>query len=593
MSRLIGPCGKHYSIGRNYNLMSLMSMRRKMASKQTATIVLWVLIAVFLLGIYFWSVPNSVAVPKKGGQHTGQGEIVATVNGDAIHSGEIDDAFDAKKAPPDSVRMTILNTLDVRKAIFDDAVKSRVVNQTLKELNLTVGQRDAEAIANSYASEQLAEMEKTAATTQKSNQADPKKPAAEKAKTADQIFVEEATQYMNSQQPDSKSQKYTPTSKDQAKEMFTHWFVDMLTGAGASRAQQFMDHVKMRMIGAVQTKALPVDLGSEDYVKKLQTQEVHAHWIFVAAKPVTPDGMKAAEAKATQARDAVVKAPASFAEVVKKYSDHPASKDNGGDLGWISPQSPAMFNLPRMAEYMAYAQKPGDIGPVYQVTHLNRYVATQSEYGYAFMRVDAVRAKATLPKDFNWDSEKASDMARTRESYEADLGESYLNTRQHSATIICNTPEFAAYEDELNGHYAEATKEYQKAYNQKNLAPEVKAAISYKVALATPEMEKRIPYLTDALPYADTLMSQLHEELGNAYLKTKDKTKAIEEYRYAALSAADSDAGTRARMRDNFTKLGDSKDAGEMKQWLDDHAKAAPKTPTMPPKFGAPGGPTN
>ena len=564
--------------------MSLMTMRRKMASKQTATFILWLLIVVFLVGIFLWNVPRTPTnASSKGGGLFSSSETVATVNGEKIPSKEIEDEFDKELQQPQG-RATISNTLDMRKPIFDNAVKNRVISQTLKSLNIHSDTRYAEQIAREYALQQLADLHKQAEATYKANQTDKKKPAAEKAKTVDQLYADSIAQFMKEQ-----GEKDVKNPSDN---LFTDWFVKSLTGGkDPAMTQRFMAHAQTRQIGEAKVKELPIDPFTPDYVQKVMTKDVHAHWIFIAAKDVTPAGMKAAEDKINKLRDEIIKNPSTFEAVAKKESDHPASRIDGGDLSWLTPGGATMMFLPVMAEYMAFSQKPKEIGPVYPIVHLNRNISKQNKFGYAFLRVDEIRTQLDLSKTFDFAKEQTVDILKTKQRYLTELGEAALTFQQKSAVVLCNTPEFKGYWDELNENYAEADKDYKQALKetaQHPLRPEVEAAISYKVALSTPVLKDKIPLLKAALPYADTLMSKLFMDLGAAYESTGDKKSAIEQYNYASDSASDNDVGLRSDLQTKFTKLGDKDDAQKMVKWLDDHKAAAAKLPPARPNFATP-----
>jgi peptidyl-prolyl cis-trans isomerase SurA len=76
-----------------------------------------------------------------------------------------------------------------------------------------------------------------------------------------------------------------------------------------------------------------------------------------------------------------LKAGADFAEMAKKYSMDPSTKDLGGDLGWNrrggSPGQPAL--VPAF-EAMMFALKPGELSPL-----------VRTSYGYHIIRVDRVQ----------------------------------------------------------------------------------------------------------------------------------------------------------------------------------------------------------
>jgi len=553
-----------------------------MASKQTATAILWVLIAVFLVGIFLWNVPQNRA-NRDTNDRVNSPETIATVNGEKITLGEIEKVFDKQFSQPDQ-HPTIANTLEARKSIFSDAIKTEVIKQTMKQFNLRPDDRKyAEQVAREYATLQLSDMRKQAEAEQKANQTDKKKTAADKAKTVDQIYTDSIGKFM-------KEQGGEKEVKNPSDSVFTDWFVKMLTvGKDPAMAERFFEHVRTRQIAEALVKKLPTDPFTPDYVQKIMTKDVHAHWIFIAAKDTTTDAMKAAEDKANKLRAQISAKPSSFEEVARKESDHPASKMDGGDLSWLTSGGATMAMLPVMTEYLAFSQKPKELGPVTQVFHLSRYNPAQNKFGYAFLRVDDIRTQLDLPKTFDFAKEQTADILRVKQRYLSEMGEAYLTYQQKMAQVLCFKPEFTAYQDDLIGHTAQAAKDYKLALDDKTLRDDVRGAISYQVLQTTHDFKERIPLLRAALPYADTMMSKLLFDLGLAYEKTGDKASAIEQYTNAHQAAPDSDQTLRDNLEAAFNRLGDKKDAAEIVEWRTTHKPAAPKTPPMgQPNFTSP-----
>lgn len=86
-------------------------------------------------------------------------------------------------------------------------------------------------------------------------------------------------------------------------------------------------------------------------------KNIHVAHLFVAAKAGADT--TAAWAK-VQAALGELKAGKPFAGVAKTYSEDPAAKTNGGDLGWI-----AVFTLPYELENLAWSTQPGGPALVY------------------------------------------------------------------------------------------------------------------------------------------------------------------------------------------------------------------------------------
>jgi peptidyl-prolyl cis-trans isomerase D len=124
-------------------------------------------------------------------------------------------------------------------------------------------------------------------------------------------------------------------------------------------------------------KAEYVMLSSEALAaaEKVTPEEVRKHWESSAGPKVREkeEALKKAQAIAAE----VKKNPASFAEVAKRESQDPGSKDNGGDLGFaprgsfVKPYEDALYRL-----------KEGQISDV-----------VESEFGFHIIRLTAIQRK--------------------------------------------------------------------------------------------------------------------------------------------------------------------------------------------------------
>lgn len=113
-------------------------------------------------------------------------------------------------------------------------------------------------------------------------------------------------------------------------------------------------------------------------------EERHAAHILIKADKGAPEAERAkAKARAESLLAEVRKNPAAFADLAKKNSDDPGSKEQGGDLGFfardamVKPFSDAAFSL-----------KPGDISNV-----------VESDFGYHIVKLIESRGGDTKPFD--------------------------------------------------------------------------------------------------------------------------------------------------------------------------------------------------
>ena len=98
-------------------------------------------------------------------------------------------------------------------------------------------------------------------------------------------------------------------------------------------------------------------------------------FVQVVISPKASDSARAtARAKLEEALKEI-RAGAEFEAVAKKYSDDPASKDRGGDLGWFR-----SGNMVREFDEMAFALQVGQISPI-----------VETSYGFHIIKLEKVR----------------------------------------------------------------------------------------------------------------------------------------------------------------------------------------------------------
>jgi peptidyl-prolyl cis-trans isomerase D len=111
-------------------------------------------------------------------------------------------------------------------------------------------------------------------------------------------------------------------------------------------------------------------------------EERRARHILIKADKDAPAAEKAkAKAKAEQVLAEVKKNPAAFAELAKKYSDDPGSKDNGGELGFFNREA-----MVKPFSDAAFALKPNEISNV-----------VESDYGYHIIQLEETRGGNIKP----------------------------------------------------------------------------------------------------------------------------------------------------------------------------------------------------
>ncbi len=115
----------------------------------------------------------------------------------------------------------------------------------------------------------------------------------------------------------------------------------------------------------------------------MEPEKAHARHILLRVPPGATDAQKAEIKLKAEGVAKIARSGADFAELAKKYSEDPASKDNGGDLGWF-----ARGRMVKEFEDAVFGHKPGDIvGPV------------QSQFGYHIIKVEGFQPQRQRPLD--------------------------------------------------------------------------------------------------------------------------------------------------------------------------------------------------
>jgi peptidyl-prolyl cis-trans isomerase D len=121
---------------------------------------------------------------------------------------------------------------------------------------------------------------------------------------------------------------------------------------------------------------------NENLARYTQAEERRASHILVKAEKSAPAEERAkAKAKAEALLAEVRKNPASFADLAKKNSDDPGSKERGGDLDFF-----ARGAMVKPFEDAVFSMKPGEVSNV-----------VESDFGFHIIRLDAVRGGNVQP----------------------------------------------------------------------------------------------------------------------------------------------------------------------------------------------------
>jgi len=554
-----------------------MNMRKKMASKKTASIILWALIIVFLVGIVLISIPNQGAGGSGDANTPENNKVVAMVNGEKITAGQFDEAYRTLLEQP-GTNADLQTAIRLRQQALNKQIDEMLTKQGLKQEGIRESNSVLRQMARDNALIQL-QMIRESVKAQHEEQLTAAKTKEDKAKvkSEDAMFTEQLTTFMKSS---SGRDIKTVTEKQ-----FTSWFVNgfLMNRSTTGAYDQFVEFARVRLLGSAMLSKLPADKSptNEDFVKKMRTKEAKASMIFIAAKERTPAGLDAAKVKAEKLHAELVKNPTAFAEKAKTESDHALSAGRGGDIDWVQAE---MQYIPLMAEYLSFATEPGQISPVTLVVHQS-YM--DNMLGYLIVKVDKVRDRTDLPKGFKWDAEKDIEVLRTKDRYLEGLGQSNLSLLKVKADIKALSPEVSAYRAEENNKYDDRAKFLKQARTDTNfhIPEEVRAAITYSMINEVTEPAERINLLRQVLPYAGSgsNASSIHFELAQAYLKVGQKAEAMLQFDYAHLNGDSTDTQLREKLKAEYKTLGNAEKVKEMDTWLKEHPAAPPSSPFMMP----------
>lgn len=236
-------------------------------------------------------------------------------------------------------------------------------------------------------------------------------------------------------------------------------------------------------------------------------EEVHAQHILIRT---TGDEAKDAEAKAkAEEVEAKLAEGADFATLAKEYSEDPGSKDNGGDLGFISRGQ----TVPEF-EKAAFALGVGEVSePVL------------SQFGYHVIKV--VERKKAEGEEFEKAKPELENQLKEAKRNQI-LSEWFQKTRDE-ADIVINDVKLSAYTAKIEGKTEEAI-------NLFNQATSVEPENGYLYANlgelyeGKGENDKAIENYKKAAELVGTDAS-LYFVLGTMYQDKEDKAAAIEAYK--------------------------------------------------------------
>ncbi|MCL2334465.1 MAG: SurA N-terminal domain-containing protein [Endomicrobia bacterium] len=287
-------------------------------------------------------------------------QTLAVVNGEPIFSSDFNAAFmpmlDQFKQTVPQDQQTEAKVNELKTAVLNQKIEETLLKQEAKKQKIKVSKKEVQDAVDQIKKRFANESEFTAEL---------KKENLSRAEFEKKLEEQLAVMKLVRQSIDSKVK--APTESD---------------------VKAFYDKVQTKMKGgetglSKEDDDLATNLAN--FMKRMSGEQVRLRQIFVSS----PKGAASEQAKASQARVEIVKKELAkgtddFATLAGKFSEDPASKDKGGDIGIV-----VKGDLPAEIDKVVFGMHVGEITkePV------------KTERGFHFLRVEEKRASRTFTFD--------------------------------------------------------------------------------------------------------------------------------------------------------------------------------------------------
>ena len=567
--------------------MSLMSMRRKMASKRTAQYIVWAIIIVFVAGIFLVFGGGKYG-QMMGTRVAGDEKMIATVNGEKLSAGEFRDRYleAMGKAPREQQGLEM--TLMMREQVVNQLIAQKIAAQQAKALgvkNAWSWDMKVKRIAEEIGKDQIGQMrdmarEQAKEELKRANDPVPEGQKKEKPRTESEIFNGMLLQ---------SAQGLGASESDITEKRFLQLFVAKVISKGEEGMYDVLSDYSMNyLIGEKLAKDLPVSPFSESFVEKLYTKEAKASWIFIAATENSKKGLQEAQKKAKGLRDEIAKDISVFPEKARESNDF-MSAFQGGSLGSIKPGINSQTQP--IAEYMAMAYEPGTLTPLMAVSVSSPW-GGEPQVGYAFLLTQEVLARDKEEmKGFTWANEKEKLLLRAKLRYAVALGQNYLAVQKLEASINYASTELKYYHARANSKLEDAQKLERTLMADQTLPAEVSNAFKYRVATTqyADDLQKRAELFSQIKSGGGKEeMPKMYFDIGSAHVEKGENEKALKAFEMVvALSEDNTDPKMHRDLKAQYIKLKDAAMVKKMDEWLKAHpADANPGAGGFPMNFG-------
>ena len=531
--------------------------------------------------------------------------VIARINGKAITRGDLDTAFTMtmkQTADDPQSAITLNSAIQDRKSVVDQLIMQVLTEQTAAKLHCTPASLTwhwtLQSIAGEMADDQLAQMRDSATLQANADLKAPKR--GEKQQSADEYLQKNIKQALSGSQFSHFADQDAPDTPEAYKSAFVNFLTTSQEDYG--NLEPFNTMARTRLIGEAVAKALHVSPLSADYVKKLNTQEVQASIIFIAAKDDSTGALHDAQNTASGLRAQVIKNQAVFPDLAKAHSDDLMTKMAGGAIG-IGPNGRGSGWLQAdgrganiTVEYLAFSTGAGHVSPL-MVMQQQGMFGMSPKIGYAFVLVRAIHERTDLAPEFNWQKAEARALPHEKMRYEDAFGQTCVAVQRLSATIERLTPEMNYYQLQPSDDAKQAEALLRTLAFDTTLPPVVRAAFKFQLARQTQD-----PSLFDGeiFSYAGADATRMFFEIAKLYASRQKFTDALSNLKSAADNCETQAQGKGAGADDNaiheaikteYANLLASPSATEavkkeaadgvkrMDDWLTQNPKPAPAAP--------------
>ncbi len=512
--------------------MSIMRMRRKFA--QHLKIILWVILAVFVIGIPFiYFGAGSLRSPGQAVQEKAPEEVVATVAGQKILRSRLDEAFHVALAQQAGSNPSFLGQrgvplnalLGLRYNALMGLAANMLLEQEARAKGFSAGKADIDKRAEQEADNLVQQLQQQAATSRR----DPR-----------ELYRE----FMA-----SRGAQRSRISEGE----FRDWVRDFVLQNGKEDLQRIV------LLGQLRASVVaPVRVSDADLLANYD--QAKAEVIFL---PLSGPQAEAAAQKQAQEIYSRLQGRANFATLAKA---HPGPSPTAATEWQSRPLLRAIYG--EAGERAVFALAPGKFS-----------APVRTPSGYAIFLLQETRRQ--LSPNFAKEKEQAKTGLLAQRQSEA--WDKFTQAVIEKVKITPKTPEIAALKAFAEQKPAQGIAELQKTMQDPQaLLPEVYAAVSVQLASNYSEKKdwkKARESLENALsPPGDFPQGavqgypeEIYLALGKLSLQEKKKADALEYFQQAA--GAPDNYMVHVSLLEIYQKIGDKDKAAEEQKWLAEYGQ--------------------